>query len=300
MSRPYLSIVAPVYNEQECLGEFYGRIKKMLKEIACSYEIIFVDDGSADASPRMLDELSQKDPHIRVLHFSRNFGHQIAIKAGIDHARGEAVVLIDTDLQDPPELIPRFVEKWKEGYDVVYAVRAKRAGESVFKRATAFLFYRGLRAISRLDIPLDTGDFRLISGRVAQVLSGMKERKPYIRGLVSWMGFKQTGITIERQGRFAGKTKYSLRKMLGLAFSGILHFSFVPLHIPHVLGGLCFVFALAGYAGGNADPWANLALFLASLQFIVLGFIANYLAHNFDESRQRPLYVLRDDAESFR
>jgi len=222
---PVISVIAPVYNEEECLPEFYDRVTRVLKDLGLSYEVIFVDDGSIDSSPEILRGFRTKDPLVRVLRFSRNFGHQIALKAGIDHAAGQAVISIDADLQDPPEIIPEFLKKWHEGFDVVYAFRVKREGETLFKKWTAFLFYRLLRAVSGVDLPVDAGDFRLISRRVADKVREVKRKNLYLRGLIAWMGYKQAGVPIHREARFAGKTKYSLRKMLGLALSGFIQFS---------------------------------------------------------------------------
>ncbi len=225
MSKPLISIIAPVYNEQECLLEFYNRTTGVLKGIDYSYELILVDDGSADSTPEILRDIGNKDPHVRVLYFIKNFGHQTALKAGIDHARGEAVITIDADLQDPPEVIPEFLKKWKEGFDVIYAYRVDREGETWFKKWTAFLFYRLLRAFSGADIPLDAGDFRLISRRVADEVRQWNRKNLYLRGMIARMSYKKAGVPMHRKGRFAGKTKYSLWKMLRLAMNGFMQFS---------------------------------------------------------------------------
>lgn len=307
MAKPVLSVVAPVYNEEKGIGEFYGRLKNVLRSAELAHEIIFINDGSTDATPLLLDDIKRADSEVRVLHFSRNFGHQIAIKAGIDHARGDAVVTLDTDLQDPPESIPRLLAKWQEGYDVVYAVRAKRAGESVFKKVTASLYYKMLRRLSSVDIPLDAGDFRLISARVAAVVRGVREQHPYLRGLISWAGFRQIGVSIDRQPRFAGKTKYSLQKMMHLAWSGVAHFSFWPLQLATwsgifvmVLSALWFGNALfLRYARGETDVFSGMGFaalfFIGGVQLVSIGILGSYVARNYDETRSRPLYVLKED-----
>ena len=305
--RPKITVIAPVYNEEGVVNEFYKRLKAVLQNIG-THEIVFVNDGSSDSSYQKLCDIRQNDPAVRVLNFSRNFGHQIAVKAGIDHANGEVVIIMDTDLQDPPEVIPDFIKKQKEGYDVVYAVRAKREGESWFKKWTASLYYRIMKRIVHIDMPLDAGDFRLITRPVADAVRRFGEKSPYIRGLISWVGFRQIGIPIHRQARFAGETKYSLKKMCAFAWSGVTHFSFLPLQISTFIGILtsviCVAFiVLAVYAriGLNiAVPgWASImvaVLFLGSVQLITLGILGSYLARNYDEARNRPLYILKDQA----
>ena len=226
MSKPVLSVVAPVYNEEESLQEFYDRLKKSLAGLGVKTEILFVDDGSQDASASILGRIRKSDPSVRVLSFVRNFGHQIALKAGIDHAEGDAVVTIDADLQDPPEAIAEMFTEWQSGHDVIYAVRAEREGETFFKKSTAALFYRLLKSVSSVDLPLDAGDFRLMSRRVADVVREVREKEPYIRGWVAWAALRPKPVRIHRQARFAGRTKYSLFKMMRLALSGFLQFSF--------------------------------------------------------------------------
>lgn len=226
MSKPDLSVVVPVFNEENVLNEFYSRLKTVLQKLALKSEIIFVDDGSKDASAEILNDIKKSDPSVKILRFSRNFGHQIAIKAGIDHALGDAVVTIDADLQDPPEAIGEMIAEWRKGHDVVYAVRAKREGETLFKKLTAALYYRLLRSLSSVKLPLDTGDFRLMSREVADVIKSVNEKDPYIRGWVAWAASRPKPIQIQRQARFAGETKYSLFKMMRLAANGLLQFSF--------------------------------------------------------------------------
>ena len=304
MNRPALSLVVPVYNEELCLEEFFKRCSAMLSESGTDAEFVFINDGSTDGSARLLKDLSRKDPSVRVIHFSRNFGHQIAIKAGIDHAQGRAVVIIDSDLQDPPEVIPDLIAKWREGYEVVFAMREKREGESWFKRWTAELYYRLMRRLAHVDIPLDSGDFRLIDERVADCLKNVHERNPYMRGLISWTGFRQIGIPIQRRARFAGHTKYSFKKMAQLAWNGITHFSFLPLQLCTVVGFLTALFSLLFigqslyakfYLNTTVPGWTSImiaVLFLGSVQLITLGIIGSYLGRIYDESRQRPLYLI--------
>lgn len=306
MSSLALSIVAPVYNEQKCLPEFWRRLDAVIRQLDLNAEIILINDGSEDESLQILRELRRKDSRIKILNFSRNFGHQVAVKAGIDYAQGDAVIIMDTDLQDPPEVIPDFLAKCKEGYDVVYAVRTSREGESLFKKWTASFYYRMIKKITPIDMPLDAGDFRLITGQVTEAIRGIKERHPYIRGLISWVGFRQTGIPIHREARYSGQTKYSLRKMFQLAWNGVTHFSFLPLQISTFMGFLtsaaCLLWVLwtlyVSLILRIAVPgWTSLmiaVLFLGSIQLITLGIIGSYLARNYDESRSRPLYILKD------
>ena len=303
-----ISIVAPLRNEEACLDEFYHSVKGVLETLPVQHEFIFVDDGSKDRSPEMLKELRRRDPNVKIVTFSRNFGHQIAIKAGIDHAGGDALIIMDTDLQDPPGAIPGLIAKWREGYDVVYAVRAKREGEGIFKRLTAACYYRLFTKLAEVDIPLDTGDFRLISGRVAKVIRRIRERSPYIRGLISWVGFAQTGIRIERSARFAGRTKYSVRRMLRLAWNGVTHFSFLPLHLATYIGAaascICLAWALAAlhtrFVLHAAVPERTILIIAVTLmggvQLITLGIIGGYLALTYDETRSRPLYIVQEAA----
>jgi len=300
-----ISIVAPIFNEEECLQEFYRRTRAVADPLPCTAEWVFVNDGSTDGSAGILSKILREDPRVKVISFSRNFGHQPAIKAGIDHATGDAVVTIDADLQDPPEAIPDMIAKWKEGYDVVYAVRVERKGESFFKKATASLYYRLMKRITRIDMPLDAGDFRLISRPVADALRQLTEKRPFLRGLISWLGFPQTGIPIKRDARFAGKTKFSLIKMLQFAWSGITHFSFFPLHLATWIGFLTLLFCAAALAHTvyvalilkiAVQGWASLMvsiLFIGGVQLVTLGILGSYLARNYDESRNRPLYIVR-------
>lgn len=232
------SVVIPVYNEAAVLPTLYDRLTRVLNGLGEPYEIIFVNDGSADESPLLLQDLQAKDERVKFLSLSRNFGHQIAITAGLDHSTGQAVVVMDADLQDPPEVIPRLIEQWCKGYDIVFAVREKRRGEGLFKRATAALFYRILRHLTATEMPLDAGDFRLMSRKAVETLNDIRERNRFIRGLAGWIGFRQTSVSFVRDIRHAGETKFPLKKMLRFAFTGIISFSLVPLQLAGYLGFL--------------------------------------------------------------
>lgn len=303
--KPVYSIVAPVYNEEGILREFHRRLSDVMKGMSESWELIFVNDGSRDGSLAILEDLAATDPHVKYVSFARNFGHQTAVTAGIDFAMGDAVILIDTDLQDPPEVIPRLAEQWKAGYQVVYAIRAKRAGESWFKLATASLFYRMLYRITEVDIPVDTGDFRLMDAKVADVLRHMREHNRFIRGMTSWVGFKQTGVEYERHARTVGETKYPLQKMIRFAIDGVTGFSFFPLQIMGTasagLGVLAIVVAIViaglrlalgeNFFGGQATTIV-LLLLLTSFQLFFLFIMGQYVARIYDETRGRPLYIV--------
>jgi glycosyltransferase involved in cell wall biosynthesis len=302
--RRLLSIVAPVFNEAETIPVFYSRIKTVLNSLSSlSHELIFVDDGSSDESYSRLVELAQADSSVRVVKFSRNFGHQVAITAGIEQSKGDAVVIIDSDLQDPPEVIRLFVQKWEEGYDVVYGVRETREGESKFKLWSASLFYRILKRLIKIDIPVDVGDFRLMTRPVVCQFNRLKERDRFVRGLVSWVGYKQTGVSYARDKRYAGETKYPYAKMIKFALDGITSFSSVPLKLATWLGYLASLLAFAYLCsvfiqkvlGFTVQGWATLMvgmLFLGGVQLICLGIIGEYIGRIFNETKQRPLYVV--------
>jgi dolichol-phosphate mannosyltransferase len=304
MERTVVSIVVPVFNEAESIDAFYQRMRKVADSLApISCEIVFVDDGSSDDSCERLVRFAYSDKDVRIIKFSRNFGHQIAITAGIDLAKGDAVVVIDADLQDPPEIIKEFVEKWQEGFDVVYGVRDRRDGESRMKLLTAAAFYRVLRGIIKLDIPVDVGDFRLMSRRVVEHFRQLKERDRFVRGLVSWIGFKQTGVWYARDKRFAGETKFPYRKMLKFALDGITSFSDFPLKLATWLGYMTSLVALMYVCtvvvqkvlGYTVQGWATIMvtmLFLGGVQLISLGIIGQYVGRIFNECKQRPLYVI--------
>lgn len=307
LDRDKISVVIPCYNEEEVISETFTRLLAVMKRInnKYDYELIFVNDGSQDETGTMLRDLA-KHPNVKVLNFSRNFGHQLAVTAGMDAATGEAVVLIDADLQDPPELIIEFIQKWEEGYHVVYAVRRKRDGETWFKKVTAGLFYRFLRRMTDVDIPLDTGDFRLMSREVVEVLNSIKERHRFIRGLVAWVGFKQIGIEYDRDKRFAGETKYTFKKMLKFSMDAITSFSFVPLKLASFLGILSAFLGVVGIiialylklaTDYTLQGWTSLIivmLFLGGMQLLILGVIGEYLGRVYDEIRKRPLYIVSE------
>jgi len=316
---PTVSIVAPCFNEEGNLAELYRRISAVMNGSGESWELVLVNDGSRDRTGEIMRDLYEADPeHVRAVQFARNFGHQIAVTAGMDYAAGDAVVLIDADLQDPPEVILDLVEKWREGYEVVYAVRAEREGETWFKKLTASLFYRVLYRITDIDIPLDTGDFRLMDRQVINAVSSMREQHRFIRGMVSWVGFRQTGVEYVRQERFSGETKYPLRKMLRFAWDGITGFSYLPLQLATYLGfsiaalaGLAIIVVVILRAFLVTQPLEGQAttlvmvLFLGGVQLISLGIIGEYLGRIYNEVKERPLYIVRnvlgpveDDEES--
>jgi dolichol-phosphate mannosyltransferase len=305
VQRPRYSIVAPIYNEEGNIDLLYERISKVMDSTRESWEVILINDGSRDRSPQMIDDLAAKDARIKTLHFARNFGHQTAVTAGIDHATGEAVVLIDADLQDPPELILEMIERWKAGYQVVYAIREGRKGESWFKIFTAKMFYRVIYRITDVDIPVDTGDFRLMDERVVAVLRQMREHNRFIRGMTSWVGFKQTGVYYVRDERHAGETKYPLKKMVRFALDAITGFSYFPLQIMVYFAAVLGVLALVAipvvtilrlslgteFFGGQATTIV-LLLLLSSFQLFFLFILGQYVARTYDEARNRPLYVV--------
>lgn len=310
-AKPCLSVVVPVFSEETIIPEFYRRMKNVLEGLGnrFDHEIVFIDDGSRDGTAARLKELSSQDPRVKALFLSRNFGHQFAITAGLDHARGDVVVTIDGDLQDPPEVIPEMIGKWEEGNHVVYGVRKKRPGENPFKLLTAKLFYRLIRRLSDTKMPLDAGDFRLMDRRVVEALRTLKEENRYLRGLVSWTGFTQVGIPYQRDRRYAGKTKFSLKKMLHFAFDGILSFSDKPLKIAAYFGFIitlgAFVMALRVLIGKLRHPevlvsgWTSLilaVLFIGGIQLISLGILGLYLGRQYREVKRRPLYIVAETA----
>lgn len=301
-----LSLVVPVFNEAEGIRTFHDRATAALKKLdGMDYDLIYVDDGSRDGSFEIMTTFAASDPNTRVVKLSRNFGHQVAITAGLDYARGDAVVFIDADLQDPPELIADLVAKWREGYDVVYARRTQRKGESYFKLVTAAAFYRMLRSLANIDIPPDVGDFRLISRRVADHLRAMREKDRFIRGLVSWVGFKQTSVLFQRDERFAGVTKYPLKKMIKFAFDGLTSFSTAPLRLAMWFGylssALSFLYLASVFIqyllGHTVQGWATImvaVLFLGGVQLICLGILGEYLGRVFNEVKPRPVYIVEE------
>ncbi|MDP4126911.1 MAG: glycosyltransferase family 2 protein [Bacillota bacterium] len=300
------SIVIPVFNEEVVISQTYQRLKQVMNTTKESYELIFVNDGSSDRTLEAIKSIRDQDDAVKLISFSRNFGHQVAITAGMDYASGAAVVVIDADLQDPPELILELVSKWKEGYDVVYAKRTKRKGETWFKKVTARLFYRILSASTDLDIPTDTGDFRLLDRRVCEELKRLPEKNRYVRGLVSWVGFKQTAVEYERDERLAGESKYPLRKMIKLSLDGITSFSYKPIKLATYAGsiilssGLTYlvvllllkIFSKSVLAGWNLV--LAMQLVLSGVLLTMMGVVGEYIGRIYDETRDRPLYIVNE------
>ncbi len=299
-----LSVVAPVYDEEALVEEFCVRVRAALDDDV-EFELILVDDGSTDETPRLLAELASADQRIRVITLSRNFGHQAALTAGLDHARGDAVVMLDADLQDPPELIGEMVARWSAGADVVYAVRRERAGETRVKLATARWFYRLFARLTQIDLAQNAGDFRLLDRRALDALSSMRERSRFLRGMTVWVGFEQSAVPYDRDPRTAGETKYTLRRMTRFSLDAISSFSHVPLQAATVMG---FIFSAAAFLGipiaigfriaGEFVPGITTVLFvvllLGGIQLITVGLIGEYLGRVYDEVKRRPLYVVRE------
>jgi len=305
MQRPALSLIIPVYNEEAIIAELDRRLKVFLCELEETWEVVFIDDGSRDGTSAALTALAAAEPRYKVISFSRNFGHQIAITAGMDRAEGDAVVIMDADLQDPPEVVTEMIQKWREGYDVVYGQRSIRHGESVFKRVTAAAFYRLLRALMPIEIPLDTGDFRLMSRNVVLSMRALREQHRFVRAMVAWVGFKQTAVQYERPERFAGETKFPLRKMLRFAIDGITSFSIVPLRVATWLGLLAGFVAIATSAWAlyaamtdqTVPGWASIMIAVAlaaSAQLMMTGILGEYIGRIYEEVKRRPLYVVSD------
>lgn len=304
------SIVVPIYNEVENLPELYRRVREVMETLGEPWELVLVDDGSVDGSTEHIRRLAQSDPRVRPVIFARNFGHQIAVTAGLDYARGQAVIIMDADLQDPPEVIPRLIERWREGYEVVYAVRAEREGETWFKKVTAAFFYRLIYRIADVKIPLDTGDFRLLDRKVVDVLRHMRERHRFLRGMAAWVGFRQIGVEYRRAARFAGETKYPFRKMLRLALNAITGFSYFPLQLATFFGflsaGLAIfsipivvILRMTGWQAFQGQATTLIAvLFLGGVQLISLGILGEYIGRIYDEVKGRPLYVVREAPEN--
>lgn len=309
-SIPTFSIIAPVFNEAESLPVLFPRLQGVMDSTGESWELIVVDDGSTDGSSEIIREMARKDPRVRPVIFSRNFGHQIAVTAGWDYCRGEAVVVIDADLQDPPEVILDMIEKWREGYEVVYATRTEREGESWFKLFTASLFYRLIYRITDVSIPLDAGDFRLLDRKVVNVLKQMREKHRFPRAMSVWVGFRQIGVPYRRAARFAGETKYPFRKMFRLALNAITGFSFFPLQLASYIGftsASLAILAIPIVIGlrllSPEEPLLGQAttliavLFLGGVQLISLGILGEYIGRIYDEAKGRPLYIVREGPE---
>jgi dolichol-phosphate mannosyltransferase len=302
-----LSVVVPCYNEEAVLVETHRQLRETLDALGLEgYELIFVDDGSRDGTAALLRQLHAGCPHTRVLRLSRNFGHQTAVSAGIEHARGDAVVLIDADLQDPPSVIGDMLARWHEGYDVAYGLRTDRAGETAFKVATARWFYRMLNRLSETEIPLDVGDFRLMDRKVVDALVAMPERARFVRGMVSWVGFRQVAVPYARAERFAGNTKYPLFKMVRLAIDGVTSFSLVPLRLASwagflasltALGGIVFALVVRLFTNEWVPGWAAMfvaVMFLGGIQLLALGIVGEYVGRIYFEAKRRPLYLLSE------
>lgn len=299
-----ISIVVPMYFEEEVVEECYKRLTLLALSSNLRYELIFVNDGSTDRTLEILENIAKTDKHVKVISFSRNFGHQVAVTAGVNRAKGDAIVIIDADLQDPPELIPRMIKLWKDGYDVVYAKRKKREGETWFKLFTAKMFYRVLNRMTNVVIPVDTGDFRLIDRKVADVFRRMPEKNRFVRGMISWLGFKQIPIEYERKERFAGKSKYPLKKMLKFASDGIFSFSDKPLKLIEYMGlfavliaFIAFAYSIISSLSGSRGGWPLsiiiiIFFFFGGIQLLSLGILGEYVARIYEESNGRPLYVI--------
>lgn len=302
---PIYSIVVPVFNEAESLSYLYEQVIKVMEKIGEPFELVLVNDGSSDRSYQIMQVLHERDPRVRVIDFSRNFGHQIAISAGLDYARGQAVVIMDADLQDPPEVIPALIACWKNGAEVVYAQRSQRKGETPLKLLTAAAFYRLITQLTSVDIPRDAGDFRLLDRRVVDVLVKMREQHRFMRGLSAWVGFRQKAVPYIRHERFAGTTKYPLRKMINFSLDAITSFSHVPLKLATSFGfvlagisllGILIAVILRIFTGAIVGQASTLilVLFLGGIQLIFLGIIGEYLGRIYDEVRARPLYIVRE------
>jgi dolichol-phosphate mannosyltransferase len=303
--KPTISIISPVHNEEAVLHELYRRIRDVMTRTDEPWELVLVDDGSSDRSAEIIDELHHQDERVRGISLSRNYLFQIAVTAGLEHATGDAVVLIDADLQDPPEVILEMIEKWREGYDVVYGVRTEREGETWFKKLTAKVFYRIIIRITGINIPVDAGDFRLMDRRVVDAIVRMPERNRFLRGMVSWVGYKQTGVQYKRRARFAGETKFTVRKMTRFAIDAITGFSYFPLQLATYLGfasafvsAVAIVIVVALRLFGPESPLLGQAttlvavLFFGGVQLISLGIIGEYLGRIYDEVKGRPLYIV--------
>ncbi|WP_013323155.1 glycosyltransferase family 2 protein [Gloeothece verrucosa] len=301
------SLIIPIYNEEEIISEMYRRVSAVMERLDDTVELVLINDGSRDNSLNLMRELHLCDPRVCYLSFARNFGHQIAVTAGLNFARGQVVVILDADLQDPPELIPKMIEKWQQGYQVVYAQRVKRKQESWFKRLSAYIFYRLLRRLADVDIPADTGDFCLMDRQVVDLLNAMPERNRYIRGLRAWVGFRQTAIAFEREPRFAGEVKYTFSKSLSLAINSLISFSKVPLRLSSYLGllsaGVALLMAILVLYWRLYEPHSPVTglatimiaiFFLGSVQLICLGILGEYIGRIYEEIKGRPLYTLAE------
>jgi polyisoprenyl-phosphate glycosyltransferase len=301
---PSISVVAPAYNEQEVLGEFHRRVTEVLTKLGCEYEIVLVNDGSRDATLALMHALRERDPHVTVVDLSRNFGKEIALSAGLDHTKGEVVVILDADLQDPPELIPEMLASWRRGYDVVYGVRTQRDGETWFKKLTAKYFYRLIKKVSRVDIPKDTGDFRLMTRRAVEAVGKLREEHRFMKGLFAWIGFPSTPVFYRRDPRAAGTTSWNYWNLWNFALEGITSFTVAPLKVATYLG---LTVAMLALLYGAFVVWKALMfsdpvqgypslmaamLFLGGVQLISIGLLGEYVGRIFNEVKQRPLYLV--------
>ena len=301
-----ISIIIPIYNEKDVIPKLYKRLGQTLDQLTMPYEVIYINDGSKDNSLELLNEIHTKDPKHKVITFSKNFGHQAAISAGLDFANGDAIIMMDADLQDPPELILDFIQKWKKGYHVVYGVRKKRDGETFFKRITASLFYKLINKISHIHIPYQAGDFRLLDRKVVKSILSLKERNRFLRGMVSWVGFNQIGVPFDRETRAAGTTKYPFYKMLRLALDAICSFSIRPLRIATYVGfitaGISFLVLMWTlvekiFFESTIQGWTSImiaVLFLGGIQLITIGILGEYVGRTYEEVKNRPIYIVRE------
>ena len=304
--KPTYSIIAPVYNEKDCLDTLVKRVGEVMDTTGETWELVIIDDGSQDGSTDIIRKMAKEDERVRAIIFARNFGHQIAVTAGMDYSRGDAVIIIDADLQDPPEVMLEMIQRWKEGYQVVYGVRSEREGETWFKKTTASLFYRMIARITDVKIPLDTGDFRLMDRSVVKVMNSMREKHRFLRGMSSWVGYRQIGVSYHRAARFAGETKYPLKKMLKLALNAVTSFSYFPLQLATYVGfisagisivaiPIVIIMRLTGSQAFFGQATTLLAvLFLGGVQLISLGILGEYIGRIYDEVKGRPLYIVSE------
>lgn len=304
--KPTFSIIAPVFNEKDCIGTLVQRVGEVMDTTGEPWELVIVDDGSQDGSTDIIRRLAKEDKRVRAVIFARNFGHQIAVTAGMDYSRGDAVIIIDADLQDPPEVMLEMIQRWREGYQVVYGIRSEREGETWFKKTTASLFYRMIARITDVKIPLDTGDFRLMDRSVVKVMNSMREKHRFLRGMSSWVGYRQIGVSYHRAARFAGETKYPLKKMLKLALNAVTSFSYFPLQLATYVGfisagisivaiPIVIILRLTGSQAFFGQATTLLAvLFLGGVQLISLGILGEYIGRIYDEVKGRPLYIVSE------
>lgn len=305
MTNPVFSIIAPIYNELENLPLLYARVREEMNKSGERWELILIDDGSHDGSTDIIRQLADTDERVRPVIFARNFGHQIAVTAGMDYSRGDAVIIIDADLQDPPEVIHELIAKWREGYEVVYAVRTEREGETWFKKKTASIFYRTINRMTDIKIPLDTGDFRLLDRKVVNIMNGMREKHRFLRGMGAWTGFKQIGVEYKRAARYAGVSKYPFKKMVKLALNAVTGYSYIPLKIATYIGSISVAMSLVvlivrliiGTPFTAQATTLLIVLFLGGIQLICLGIVGEYIGRIYDEVKGRPLYIVAEGPE---